>query len=78
MPVIHRHHGFRFYFYADEGHEPPHIHVSKGGARGKWWLEPMERVYAEGFSPRQLRMIEDVIAEQRSSFVEAWHGFFEV
>jgi len=30
--------GFRFYFFSNEGSEPPHVHVSKGDAIGKLWL----------------------------------------
>jgi hypothetical protein len=35
MPVVLRIRGFKFYFYANEGDEPPHIHVDKGGATAK-------------------------------------------
>ncbi len=33
MPVVFRHHGFRFLFYANEGspREPAHIHAEKDG-----------------------------------------------
>ena len=38
MPVVLRIRGFKFYFYANEGDEPPHIHVDKGGATAKLGL----------------------------------------
>ncbi|MGH7857201.1 MAG: DUF4160 domain-containing protein [Candidatus Binatia bacterium] len=33
--------GFRFYFFSNERHEPPHVHVRKGGGKAKFWLRPV-------------------------------------
>ncbi len=41
MPTILLINGFRFFFFSDEGSEPCHIHIKKGGARGKIWLLPI-------------------------------------
>ena len=40
MPTILLLEGFRFFFYSNENDEPAHIHVKKGDAEGKIWLEP--------------------------------------
>ncbi|MEA1981170.1 MAG: DUF4160 domain-containing protein [candidate division Zixibacteria bacterium] len=32
---------FRFHFYADEGNEPPHIHVATPDGECKFWLQPV-------------------------------------
>jgi hypothetical protein len=32
--------GYSFYFFSNENNEPPHVHVSKGGGKAKWWLTP--------------------------------------
>jgi Domain of unknown function (DUF4160) len=40
MPTILRTNGFRFFFYSNENDEPAHVHVEKGNAEGKTWLEP--------------------------------------
>ena len=40
MPTILRKNGFRFFFYSNENDEPVHVHVEKGDAEGKIWLEP--------------------------------------
>ncbi len=40
MPTVLMESGFRFFFYSSEGDEPAHIHVTKGDAEGKIWLEP--------------------------------------
>ena len=31
--------GYRFFFFSNEGFEPPHIHVEKGDSHAKWWLQ---------------------------------------
>lgn len=35
MPTVHREAGYVFYFYAEEGIEPPHVHVDKGDGTAK-------------------------------------------
>ncbi|MBO9684061.1 MAG: DUF4160 domain-containing protein [Flavisolibacter sp.] len=40
MPTLLNEKGFRFFFYSNENSEPIHIHVKKGQAEGKIWLEP--------------------------------------
>jgi hypothetical protein len=56
MPAVLRVRGFRFYFYANEGSEPPHIHVDKGGATAKLWLSPVRWEKTEGFNQAQRRV----------------------
>lgn len=41
MPKILFKKGFNFFFYSNENNEPAHIHVSKGTADGKIWLEQL-------------------------------------
>lgn len=52
MPTILRIQGFRFFFYSNEGNEPPHIHVEKAEASAKFWLESVELVYSYNFSAK--------------------------
>jgi hypothetical protein len=35
MPTLLRVEGFRFFFFSNEGQEPPHVHVSKGDGLAK-------------------------------------------
>jgi hypothetical protein len=46
MPVVFRHHGFRFFFYSNEGNprEPVHIHVEQAETEAKFWLLPFLHV----------------------------------
>jgi hypothetical protein len=76
MPTVLRWRGYRFYFFRNEGDEPPHIHIDKEGNTVKFWLEPVAMARNFGFSERDLRIIADKVQEEREAFVEAWHGYF--
>lgn len=39
MPTILMMLGWRFFFYANEGNEPIHVHCQKGDGEGKFWLD---------------------------------------
>jgi len=68
--------GLRFFFYSNEGEEPPHVHFGKGGAAAKLWLRPVGIAYSYGFTPSQLRRIRELTFEHQASFVERWHEYF--
>ena len=41
MPTVDRIGPYRFFFFANEGNEPPHVHVQRGRALAKFWLQPV-------------------------------------
>ncbi len=52
MPTIYREAGFRFHFYANEGKEPPHIHVIGRSGEMKIWIPSFGVEFAYNLSPR--------------------------
>jgi uncharacterized protein DUF4160 len=77
MPTVLIVEGFRFFFFSNEGFEPPHIHVEKGDGHAKWWLqESPELVYSEGFTPSQLRRLRELVTEHGNLFARAWDEYF--
>ncbi|MFC7497999.1 DUF4160 domain-containing protein [Enterovirga sp. GCM10030262] len=76
MPTVHREKGHRFYFFSHEPNEPPHIHVDKGGATLKAWLDPVTFAKASGFRPREINAILAMVTEHRAVLLEAWHEYF--
>ena len=38
MPTVLRSGPYRFFFYAGDHHEPPHIHVERDHSKAKFWL----------------------------------------
>lgn len=77
MPTILIIKGYRFYFYSNENNEPIHIHVQKANGNAKWWLEPeMEEAYSYGFTPRQRRMIKEMVNDNAEQLILAWNEYF--
>ncbi len=72
MPTILRVGRFRFFFYSNEGQEPPHIHVKAGGDEAKFWLDPITLAANYGFNGRELTEIERLVGQHRAVFLEAW------
>lgn len=54
MPTVLRLLGFRFFFYSNEGNEPPHIDVEKGDASAKFWLNDVELAESFGFNAKEI------------------------
>jgi hypothetical protein len=58
-------------------HEPPHVHVFKGGASAKIELEPIALVKESGMSKKDLRAAIAIVANHQASLLETWrriHG----
>lgn len=77
MPTILRASGFRVYFYSHESGEPPHVHVDRGGATAKVWLDSVTLASNSGFSAREPGDVIHLARRHREECLEAWHGFFD-
>jgi hypothetical protein len=76
VPTVLRWNGYRFFFFSNEGTEPPHIHVDKAGATARFWLEDLSVARNVGFSAREITELSGKVGELRESFLEAWRGYF--
>jgi hypothetical protein len=76
MPTILRVGAFRFYFFSHEPNEPPHIHVDRGDATIKVWLESLEVSKSRGFRAHEIGGIVAMVDEHRAELLEAWHEYF--
>lgn len=76
MPTVLEVDGFRFYFYANEGTEPPHVHVDKGGATAKVWLATGDWAHSHGYKSAQERAIRKIVTEHQTELMERWNEFF--
>ncbi len=72
MPTVLRVGRFRFFFYSNEGREPPHIHVKSGDDEAKFWLDSISLAANHGFNARDLSEIERLVEQHRAAFLEAW------
>ena len=77
MPVVLRESGFRFYFFSEEGNGPAHVHVDKGGASAKYWLDPIRLAANEGYKPADLKRIGQIIFEHQTELLRQWHDYFD-
>jgi hypothetical protein len=76
MPEVFRVEGYVVFFYANEGQEPVHVHVRRGGGFAKFWIEPLELVYAKGLKTKEIARAEELIAERRKLILTCWHENF--
>ncbi|OYD17169.1 hypothetical protein CH333_01730 [candidate division WOR-3 bacterium JGI_Cruoil_03_44_89] len=76
MPTILRVHGYRFFFFSNEGDVPPHIHVESADNYAKFWLNPVTLAKSVGFNARQLGNLREIIEKHRNLFKERWDEYF--
>jgi hypothetical protein len=80
MPTVLWVRGWRLFFYADEGTEPPHVHARKGGAECKFWLRrevyDIEEEWAHGLTVQLRREIRRIILQNLDLLLEEWDRFF--
>ena len=76
MPTVLRHGGHRFFFFSNEGNEPPHVHVETAENYAKFWLNPIALVKSMGYNAKELRELRELIEENRHLFMEKWHEYF--
>lgn len=68
--------GYRFFFYSNEGNEPPYIHVEAGEKDAKFWLNPVRLVKSMGFRSSDLKRLRELIEQDHSLMEEKWHDDF--
>ena len=76
MPTVLRVGAYRFFFYAGDRDEPPHIHVERGDNTAKYWLDPVMFQDSHGFSRSEIRQVERLIEEHLESLMRGWHEYF--
>ena len=77
MPTLLLLNGIRFFFYSNENDEPIHVHVTKGDASGKIWLEPsIEVEYLFGFSNSEQKDISEIVQVNSENFKKKWNEYF--
>ncbi len=78
IPEIFRLEGYVFFFYANEGNEPMHVHVRRGGGYAKFWIEPLELDYAKGLKTKEIVRAEILITENIETIRRKWNNVFGI
>jgi hypothetical protein len=77
MPTVLRVGPYRFFFYAGDRNEPPHIHVERDKNVAKFWLDPVRLQRSRGFSSKELNQIRKLVEENRKGLRRSWDEYFE-
>ncbi|MDR1226551.1 MAG: DUF4160 domain-containing protein [Prevotellaceae bacterium] len=76
MPTLLILFGLRFYFYIND-HEPIHIHVENGDGEAKFEIQSdIKLLYNRGLKPKDLRLAESIIEENKDNFIRQWEKIF--
>ena len=67
---------YRFFFYSNEGSEPPHVHVRRERMTAKYWLQPVRWARSRGFRAHELTQIQALVELHESEILEAWNDFY--
>lgn len=76
MPTLLITEGFRFFFFSNEGFEPPHVHFEYGDGYGKFWLQPIQLANSRGLKQQQLRRGRLLVEQHQAAFMEKWREYF--
>lgn len=75
-PTVRRIGPYRFFFFGNEGFEPPHVHVQHDRRLAKFWLGPVRLAGSTRFAAHELTKIERLVRDNEAELLEAWHEFF--
>lgn len=76
MPTVLRTGPYRFFFYAGDREEPPHIHVECDINVAKFWLDPVRLDRSGGFRRGELDRVRRLVEEHRTELLKDWDEFF--
>lgn len=76
MPTVLRSGPYRFYFFAHDSGEPPHVHVDRDRLTAKFWLRPVLLARISGFSAVEQRRLDQIVRSHQKDLLEAWNEFF--
>ncbi len=79
MPTILYIMGWRFFFYANEGNEPIHIHGQKAEKECKYWIDrenfSVNEAYSYNMNNNDKRIVKKIIFEYFEIIENEWDQF---
>ena len=76
-PTVLRSGPYRFFFFASDRNEPPHVHVGRERKTAKCWLSPVRVAYNYGFAENDLNRIQGIVRQHEAELLKAWHDYFK-
>ena len=76
MPALLRVCPYRFFCYAGDRDEPPHLHVERDREQAKFWLSPVRLQNNKGFNRTEINGIQKLVEEYQQQLLAGWNDFF--
>ena len=73
MPTIFFYLGLRFFFFNNE-HKPPHIHVRSSDGKAKFSLADGSMMGECTLKPKDLKKAKEIMQEKREEFLQEWYN----
>ena len=77
MPTVLRTGPYRFFFYAGDRDEAPHVHVERDDKVAKFWLDPLRLQRSGGFSRKEISRLQKLLSASQQRVLEAWNDYFD-
>ena len=78
MPTVLRIGPYRFFFYAGDREEPPHVHVERDRNKAKFWLNPVRLHSSRGFRSPEIETIRKLVEAHQIDLRRSWNDYFEI
>ena len=76
MPTVLRIGSYRFFFYAGDYDEPPHVHVERDENLAKFWLDPVRLQRSGGFNRPEINRIRKLVQDNQEQLLRSWDEYF--
>ena len=60
---------YRFFCYAGDRDEPPHVHIERDKDEAKFWFEPIRLQSNRGFSRRDINRTQKLVEEHQEQLL---------
>ena len=77
MPTVLLEGPYRFFFYASDRYEAPHVHVGRDDKVAKLWLRPVRLERSGGFSRHEINRIQRLVEKNVEVLLRSWNEYFE-
>ena len=76
MPTVLRIGAYRFFFYASDRDEPPHVHVEREDRIAKFWLNPVRLARSGGFVGHEIMFLLRTVTQHQKRLMRNWDEYF--
>ena len=75
MPTVLRVGPYRFFSYAGDAGERPHIHVERDDSTAKFWLSPVHLQKSRGLSSHEIHRPQRLVEAHRETLLRDWDEY---